>query len=94
MRKTLIALLLAASLPTLALAMPEGGPDAPCQMPMHGDQPTGALLKPAEEKGSGKNVTTPAQPNQAPGQTDPNHPENRDLSLNGALPFAPETAQA
>jgi periplasmic protein CpxP/Spy len=34
MRKTLTALLLAASLPTLALAMPE---DAPCNKPMHGE---------------------------------------------------------
>lgn len=34
MRKTLTALLLAASLPTLALAMPEG---APCSKPMHSE---------------------------------------------------------
>ncbi|WP_043310861.1 Spy/CpxP family protein refolding chaperone [Pseudomonas sp. ML96] len=34
MRKTLTALLLAASLPTIALAMPEG---APCNKPMHGE---------------------------------------------------------
>ena len=36
MRKTLIALLLAASLPTLALAMPEGE-HAPCHKPIHGE---------------------------------------------------------
>ncbi|MDD0843098.1 Spy/CpxP family protein refolding chaperone [Pseudomonas sp. Gutcm_11s] len=34
MRKTLTALLLAASLPTIALAMPEG---SPCNKPMHGE---------------------------------------------------------
>lgn len=39
MRKTLTALLLAASLPTIALAMPEGGPKdhAPCHKPMRGE---------------------------------------------------------
>lgn len=35
MRKTLIALAFAASLPALALAMPQGGP---CNPPMHGEQ--------------------------------------------------------
>lgn len=44
MRKTLTALLLAASLPTLALAMPEGGP-APCHKPMHGEHRGGGMLK-------------------------------------------------
>jgi Spy/CpxP family protein refolding chaperone len=39
MRKTLTALLLAASLPTLALAMPEGAPGehGPCSKAMHGE---------------------------------------------------------
>jgi Spy/CpxP family protein refolding chaperone len=40
MRKTLTALLLAASLPTIALAMPEGAPGehGPCGKAMHGEQ--------------------------------------------------------
>lgn len=39
MRKTLTALLLAASLPAIALAMPEGAPGehAPCNKAMHGE---------------------------------------------------------
>ena len=39
MRKTLTALLLAASLPTIALAMPEGAPGEPghCNKAMHGE---------------------------------------------------------
>lgn len=44
MRKTLTALILAASLPTLALAMPEDG-QAPCHKPMHGEQRAGGMLK-------------------------------------------------
>jgi cytochrome o ubiquinol oxidase subunit 2 len=58
-----------------------GMPQRGNSMPMHGGQPTGALLKPADEKGSGKNVTTPTDPNAAPGVTDPDHPKNRDLSF-------------
>lgn len=40
MRKTLTALLLAASLPTIALAMPEGGPNehGPCHKSMQGER--------------------------------------------------------
>lgn len=39
MRKTLIALMLAATLPAVALAMPEGGPhDGNCHKSMHGDK--------------------------------------------------------
>lgn len=50
MRKTLTALLLAASLPTIALAMPEGGPrdHAPCNKPMQGEHrgaPGGKMFK-------------------------------------------------
>lgn len=41
MRKTLIALLLATSLPTIALAMPESGEHAPCHKSMHGEHRAG-----------------------------------------------------
>lgn len=44
MRKTLTALILAASLPTLALAMPQDGP-APCHKSMHGEHRGGGPLK-------------------------------------------------
>lgn len=44
MRKTLTALILAASLPTLALATPQDGP-APCHKSMHGDHRGGGLFK-------------------------------------------------
>ncbi|WP_068825566.1 Spy/CpxP family protein refolding chaperone [Pseudomonas sp. BMS12] len=50
MRKTLIALLLATSLPTIALAMPESGhgEHAPCNKPMQGEHrggPGGKMFK-------------------------------------------------
>ncbi|HEU0045258.1 ubiquinol oxidase subunit II [Sphingomonas sp.] len=50
--------------------------------PMHGDKPTPALMKAPQDKGSGPNVTAPPKA-RAPGQTDPGHGHNRDMS---ALP--------
>lgn len=44
MRKTLTTLILAASLPTLALATPQDGP-APCHKSMHGEHRGGGPLK-------------------------------------------------
>lgn len=47
--------------------------------PIHGDKPTPALEKSNAEKGTGPNVTKPAQP-RTPGQLKPGDPRNRDMS--------------
>ena len=45
MRKTLIALMFAAALPTVAMAMPEGnGPMGPMDGPRHSEHMRGCLL--------------------------------------------------
>ena len=58
-------------------------------MPEHG-KPEGAIFKSPSEKGSGPNVTKPANPNAASGSTRPAAPENRnmtDLHLHFAPPL-------
>lgn len=59
-----------------AHAMPPGRES----MPPGGRRPEGALLRDPEDKGSGKNVTTPGNPEAAPGVTRPSAPDNRDMS--------------
>ncbi|WP_380783927.1 ubiquinol oxidase subunit II [Sphingomonas sp. R86520] len=63
--------------------------------PLAGGKPVPALQKAPEDKGSGPNVTKPAQPG-APGQLKPGDQRNRDLSR--AFPFsqpgAPRAAHA
>ncbi|MEP7316452.1 MAG: ubiquinol oxidase subunit II [Sphingomicrobium sp.] len=49
-------------------------------MPQHG-KPEGAIFKSPNEKGSGPNVTKPADPNKASGSTDPGAPENRNMTF-------------
>lgn len=63
-----------------------GMPQRGNSMPMHGQKAEGALLKDADEKGSGKNVTKPAKPNEAGGVTRPNDPQNRDMSALDPFP--------
>lgn len=46
----------------------------------HGGKPEGALFKSPTEKGSGKNITAPPNPEAAPGTSQPGHPANRDMS--------------
>ncbi|MEG3164383.1 ubiquinol oxidase subunit II [Sphingomonas sp. PB2P19] len=56
-----------------------GGMPGRSAAPLHGTTPTPALLKAAEDKGTGPNVTKPAKPG-APGDRKPGDPRNRDLS--------------
>lgn len=55
--------------------MPPGRDPAP----LTDEKPTPALEKPAEEKGSGPNVTKPVSP--PPGQSKPGDPRNRNMSF-------------
>jgi cytochrome o ubiquinol oxidase subunit 2 len=73
-----------------------GMPQRGNSMPMHGQKPEGALLKDADEKGRGQNVTDPAQPEGAGGAAQPTDLKNRDLSALDprAAPFARAVAQA
>ena len=61
--------------------MGHGGmtPVARRPLPITGSKPTPALQKPAEDKGSGPNVTAPADPNAAPGQLKPGDPNNNGM---------------
>ncbi|MDO9412680.1 MAG: ubiquinol oxidase subunit II [Pseudolabrys sp.] len=63
------------SKPCLADAMPHGGSHGGGQM--IGNKPVPALEKAPEDKGTGPNVTKPADPKVAPGQTAPGHQHNR-----------------
>ena len=50
-------------------------------MPRMGPKAEGALQKAPEDKGTGKNVTAPADPDAAPGPSKPNSPANRNMTL-------------
>ncbi|WP_263854057.1 ubiquinol oxidase subunit II [Sphingomonas parva] len=67
--------------------MPQGRDSAP----LHGDKPEGAIFKSPEERGSGPNVTKPANPSRAPGVTRPGDQKNRDMSA--VMPMAHPSAQ-
>jgi cytochrome o ubiquinol oxidase subunit 2 len=56
-----------------------GMPAAGSSMPQHG-KPEGALLKSPSEKGSGANITKPADPDAALGTRKPGAEENRNMS--------------
>jgi cytochrome o ubiquinol oxidase subunit 2 len=72
-----------------------GMPAGRATPPPSGDKPTPALQKAPSEKGSGPNVTKPAQPG-APGQRNPGEHRNRDMSANEPLrtPGAARAARA
>ncbi|EZP74213.1 Ubiquinol oxidase, subunit II [Sphingomonas paucimobilis] len=55
-------------------------------MPHHGEKPVPALEKEPDEKGSGPNVTKPAQPG-TPGERKPGDQRNRDMSANDLPPM-------
>jgi cytochrome o ubiquinol oxidase subunit II len=61
-------------------------------MPANDQQPTPALEKAPSDKGTGPNVTKPAQPG-APGSTKPGDPRNRDLTAT-ELPLGPGAIRA
>ena len=56
-----------------------GIPPGRTSMPQHG-KPEGAIFKSPENKGSGPNVTKPADPDAASGSTRPGAPENRNMT--------------
>jgi cytochrome o ubiquinol oxidase subunit 2 len=62
-----------------------GMPAAHGSMPQHG-KPAGAIFKSPSEKGSGPNVTKPADPSKASGSTKPGAPENRNMTSLQPLP--------
>ena len=73
-------------------AMPPGRGSAP----PHGQRPEGAIFKAPEDKGTGPNITKPADPRRAKGVTDPGDPANRNMSAvtPRANPLAATSAKA
>jgi cytochrome o ubiquinol oxidase subunit 2 len=67
-----------------------GNPPVHESMPMNGTKPVPALMKRAEDKGSGPNVDMKRTP--PPGQLKPGHQKNRNFSLLTPLPGAPLAA--
>ncbi|RIX27085.1 ubiquinol oxidase subunit II [Sphingomonas edaphi] len=59
---------------------PGAGMPGRASQPPHGHKPEGAIFKSPSEKGSGPNVTKPADPNKASGTTRPGAPENRNMT--------------
>jgi cytochrome o ubiquinol oxidase subunit 2 len=58
-----------------------GVPQNRAAPPTGGDKPVPALQKAPEDKGSGPNVTKPADPAAAPGQSKPGDQRNRNMSI-------------
>lgn len=63
-----------------------GMPASHGSMPRDGEKPTPALEKAPEDKGSGPNVTKPPAGDQPPGETEPGHEHNRNMSAVTPIP--------